>query len=114
MLGIAKGLPLGPMQRLIPWAVFGFAINMITGIGFYIGNPEQYQTWAFLAKIAFIVLAAANALWFYVSGLHRRLAAVGAGQDAPMAAKLVAAGSLVLWLGVMFWGRMLPSFSRTF
>jgi hypothetical protein len=114
MLGVAKGLPLGPMQRLIPWAVFGFAINMITGIGFYIGNPEQYQTWAFLAKITFIVLAGANALWFYVSGLHRRLAAVGAGQDAPMAAKLVAAGSLVLWLGVMFWGRMLPSFSKAF
>ena len=75
---------------------------------------DTNQTWAFLAKIAFIVLAGANALWFYVSGLHRRLAAVEAGQDAPMAAKLVAAGSLVLWFGVMFWGRMLPSFSKAF
>jgi len=111
MLGVAKGLPLGPMQRLVPWGLFGFAINMITGIGFYIGYPDQYQSWAFLAKITFIVLAGANALLFYASGLHRRLELVGAGQDAPMVAKLIAASSLVLWLGVMFWGRMLPSFS---
>jgi hypothetical protein len=114
VLGVAKGLPLGPMRRLVPWAVFGFAVNMITGIGFYIGNPEQYQTWAFLAKVTFIVLAGANALYLYGSGLNRRLAAVGAGQDAPIAAKLVAASSLFLWFGVMFWGRMLPSFSKGF
>jgi hypothetical protein len=30
-----------------------------------------------------------------------------AGEDAPFAAKLVAAASLFLWLGVMYWGRML-------
>lgn len=112
VLGIAKGLPLGPMQRLVPWGVLGFGINAITGIGFYLGAPDQYQTWAFLAKVTFILLAGANALSFYVSGLHRRLESVGAGQDAPFGAKLIAASSLFLWFGVMFWGRMLPSFSK--
>jgi hypothetical protein len=114
MLGIGKALPLEPMARLIPWAILGFAINMITGIGFYAGNPDQYQSVAFVAKMACITTASAHSIWFYRSGLARRVAAVGAGQDVPIAAKLSAATSLCLWLGVMFWGRMLTFFSNAF
>ena len=114
MLGVGKGLPLGPLQRLVPWGILGFVINLITGLGLYAANPEQYQTWAFAAKIAFILLAGLNAMLFYVTGLKRQLGPIGPGQDVPAAAKIIAAGSLFLWIGVMFWGRMLPSFSKTF
>jgi hypothetical protein len=108
MLGVAKNLPLGPLQRLVPWGLFGFAINLITGIGFYAGNPAQYQSWAFVAKMAFVVSAGVNVLLFYVTGLYHRVSTVTAGQDVPFAAKLLAATSLFFWVGVMFWGRMLP------
>jgi hypothetical protein len=111
MLGVARGLPLGPLSRLLPWGILGFIINLITGIGFYIGNPGQYQSIAFAAKIAFIILAGVNAILFYVTDMHRQVDLVGAGQDVPMAAKLSAVSSLFLWFGVMFWGRMLPFFS---
>jgi hypothetical protein len=39
---------------------------------------------------------------------------VGAGHDVPPAAKLVAATSLFLWVGVMYWGRMLPFIGNAF
>jgi hypothetical protein len=111
MLGVAKGLPIGPMQKLLPWATLGFVINLVTGIGFYAGNPEQYQSWAFVAKIFFIALAGVNAILFYATGLYRRVNPIPAGQEAPAAAKLLALTSLILWVGVIFWGRMLPMFT---
>lgn len=110
MLGMARGLPLGPMLRLLPWALLGFAITLVTGVGFYAGNPAQYQTWTFLAKMMFVALAGANVIHFYTSGLYRCVVRQGTGQEVPPGAKLAAAASLFLWLGVMFWGRMLPAF----
>jgi hypothetical protein len=51
---------------------------------------------------------------FYVTGLAKRVDATGAGQDAPTGAKLVGATSLILWIGVMYWGRMLPFIGNAF
>ena len=110
MLGVAKDLPLKPLSRLLPWAALGFVINLVTGIGFYAGNPTQYQTWTFFLKMVFVLLAGANVIHYYTSGLSRRVNMVGAGESVPIAAKLAAIVSLFLWLGVMYWGRMLPVF----
>jgi hypothetical protein len=114
ILGVAKQLPLGPMQRLLPWGIFGFALNLITGIGVYAGNPGQYQNSAFLFKMLCVVLAGLNALLFYTTGLYRRVSPVGAGQDVPVAAKLSAVASLFFWFSVMFWGRMLSFLNDRF
>jgi hypothetical protein len=114
MLGIAKGLPIGPLSRLLPWGIVGFLINLITGTGLYLGNPGQYQSFAFASKMAFIGLAGVNVALFYATGLSRRVDTVGAGQDVPGTAKLIAVSSLFLWIGVVFWGRMLPFFSSAF
>jgi hypothetical protein len=111
LLGVAKGLPLGSLSRLLPWGVLGFIINLITGIGLYLGNPDLYQSFAFASKMAFIGLAGGSMALFYVTGLYRRVETVAAGQDAPIVAKLIAVSSLLLWFGVVFWGRMLPFFS---
>src|SRR5580765_5963668 len=54
ILGVGKGLPLRPMRQLLPWGIFGFALNLITGIGFYAGNPGHYQSWPFLFKMLFV------------------------------------------------------------
>ena len=113
-LGIARELPLGPMQRLLPWGILGFALTLFTGIGIYAGNPKPFQSWAFLFKMLCVVLAGLNTLLFYTTGLYRRVNPVGAGQDVPMAAKLSAVVSLFFWFGVMFWGRMLSFLSDTF
>src|SRR5690242_16725013 len=42
MLGVGKGLPLQPLQRLVPIAVAGFCLNLVTGALFFVGAPFQY------------------------------------------------------------------------
>jgi hypothetical protein len=115
MLGMAKELPLGPLQRLMPFAILGFVVNLITGFLFFAGDPTQYiHNVAFGFKLLFIGLAGVNVILFYTTGLYRRVDGVGAGQDVPAAAKLAAAASLVLWIGVIYWGRMLPFIGNAF
>lgn len=115
MLGLAKGLAPGPLQRLLPWGVAGFCINLTTGCLFLIGDPFQYlHNAAFGFKMLFIALAGINVLLFYVTGLQRRVDEMSPGQDAPGGAKVIAAVSLLLWVGVIYWGRMLPFLGNSF
>jgi len=115
ILGMAKGLPIAPIQRLMPWAVLGFLINLVTGFLFFAGDPFQYiHNVAFAFKLLFIALAGVNVVVFYASGLSRQVDEIGPGYDAPAAVKIVAAASLILWIGVMYWGRMLPFIGNAF
>jgi hypothetical protein len=115
LLGLAKELPIEPLNRLVPFGILGFAINLLTGFLFYIGEPGQYATnGAFWLKMLFILLAGLNVGAFYVLGIHRRVAPLGPGEDAPPSAKVIGATSLVLWAGVMYWGRMLPFIGNSF
>ena len=115
MLGVAKRVPFAPLHRLLPCAICGFAICFGTGILFFSGDPFQYiHNSVFWFKLLFIGLAGLNVLLFYISGLYRTLEHLGPGDDAPVAAKLIAATSLVLWLGVMYLGRMLPFLGNAF
>jgi hypothetical protein len=115
LLGLGKGLPIGSLQRLVPYALLGFGINFATGVALFAGNPFQYTSnVTFGLKMLFILLAGVNALLFYVTGLHRAMVSIGPDGDAPFAAKLIAASSLFLWLGVIYWGRMLPYIGNAF
>ncbi len=115
MLGVAKGLPVGPINRLIPWGVAGFLLNAITGTLFVFGEPKQYlPNPAFRLKILFIALAGINLLVFSVSDTRVAVADLGPGKDAPRSAKMIAATSLFLWIGVVYWGRMLPYIGDAF
>jgi hypothetical protein len=115
MLGVAKNLPLAPLHRLLPWGVAGFVMTGLTGLLFIFTSPEQYlHDWVFWSKMSFIALAGANVLSFYVGNIHREVEALGPGDDAPPRAKAIAVTSLLLWIGVMFFGRMLPFLGEAF
>ncbi len=115
LLGLEKGIAFQPLNRFVRWAILGFTINLVTGIIFFVGNPGQYvHNIAFGYKLLFLVLAGVNVLIFYASGLARTVATLGPGDDAPALAKAVAAASLVLWIGVMYLGRMLPYIGNSF
>jgi uncharacterized protein DUF6644 len=115
LLGIVKDMAFVPVNRFVRWAVLGFAINLATGIVFFVGNPAQYvYNVAFGYKLVFMALAGVNVLIFYVTGLSRTVEALGPGDDAPAAAKVIAAASLFLWVGVMYMGRMLPYIGNSF
>ena len=112
LLGVAKGLPVAQVQRLIPLGVAGYVLSVMTGIIFVSGDPfapaiEKLDNLAFELKMLFMLLAGLNVLAFYVTGVSRAAEALGPGDEAPRSAKVIAATSLFLWLGVIYFGRMI-------
>ena len=113
LLGFAKSVPTAPLHRLIPWAIGGFVACLLTGIVFICGNSFKapivlFTNLPFVMKMIFILIAGINVLVFYATDLHSRVEALGPGEDAPLGAKVIAGTSLFLWIGVMYWGRMIP------
>lgn len=112
LLGVMPNVPFAALHRLLPWAIVGFLINGVTGMLFFIAAPEQYtQNPAFYWKMLFLMLAGANIL--YLTGFDD-VWAVGAGERAPRIARAIAASSIFLWFGVIFWGRLMPFLGLTF
>jgi hypothetical protein len=120
VLGVTKGISFRALHRLLPWGILGFGVNLVTGMLFFVADPFQYvhlgnwlggQNFPFIWKMLFILLAGLNVLYFTVMEQPWQLAP---GDDAPLTGKLVAASSLFLVVGIMFWGRMLPFLGGSF
>jgi hypothetical protein len=110
ILGIAKRVPIGAVLALLPVAITGFVLNLLTGIMFFCfdsfgfwGNP------AFKVKMVLVLLAGLNALWFTFAE-HRRLAATLSGFNTSVLTKFSAAASLFLWFSVILFGRLIVAF----
>ena len=64
-MGLFRGLAIRHVKALMPWAIGGFLINAVTGALFLIMQPHLYLSSAvWWAKVAFIGIAGANALFF--------------------------------------------------
>ena len=114
LMGFFRDVPVAALQRMVPWAIAGFAINLSTGVLFFFGTPFQYvDNLAFRLKMAFVVLDGVNALLFELLVSERTLA-VGAGGETPITARIIGAASLVCWLSVLCWGRLLPYIGEAF
>jgi len=112
MLGMMKMVSVNALDRLIPWGVLGFGVNLVTGMIFFVAAPEQYtQNIAFFWKVGLIVLAGFNGLYFTVFDTAW---ALPPGSEAPALSKVMAASALVLWVGVMYYGSMLPFIGNAF
>jgi hypothetical protein len=110
LLGVAKGVRPADLHRLLRFGIAGFVLIVITGLLFISGAPEQYfYNRAFHLKVIALTLTGINVALFY--GLEfRTVKALGPGDDAPRAAKLMAGVSLSLLVAVMLFGRMLTFF----
>jgi uncharacterized membrane protein len=113
MLGFMKSIPYSALHRLLPWGMIGFGVNVVTGMLFFIGAPPDFyvNNPVFVWKIALILVAGANAMYFTVVD---HTWAVGAGDTPPVGSKIAAASGIVLWVGVIFCGQMLPFFGHSF
>lgn len=108
VIGVARFVPMKAALTLIPYVMIGFAINLITGIFFFAGDPfRYYYNIAFQWKMALIVLAGINALWFWF-GEHAKLSQLADGEQADFGAKVIAAASLAIWIAVIILGRLIP------
>ena len=112
VLGVMKGVSFASLHRLLPWAAFGFGVNVVTGILFFVGIPHQYTgNKTFFWKLALVMLAGLNAVYFTIVDEPWVL---GPGEDASLTAKFAAASAVLLWVGVMYCGSMLPFLGNSF
>lgn len=111
LLGLAlTSVPAATLLRsLRPWSLGGFALTFVSGglllataASTFVLNP------AFLAKLVFIALAGANALYFETRISAQTLPAETAVRPA---LSVQAAGllSLLLWIAVIACGRLIPN-----
>ena len=107
VLGIARTVPYAAFHKLLPLGVFGFALNLVTGLLFFIADSGRYSamTYGFFPKMALVVVGGVAAMYFTI---FERLWELGAGDDAPAPAKAVAMAMVLIWSGVIAYGRLLP------
>lgn len=111
IMGFGRDLPFAPLHRLLPLAMAGFGINVVTGMLAFIGMPAYYAAdIAFWFKLGALMLLGLNAAVFYLTGIFDRVERLGPGEDAALSAKIVAASSLVLWFTVIISGRYIQHF----
>jgi hypothetical protein len=112
VLGVMRGISFASLHRLLPWAALGFGLNVTTGMLFFVGIPGQYiHNPSFHWKVGLVMLAGANAVYFT---LFDEPWSLGPGEDAPLTAKIAAVSAMVLWIGVMYCGSMLPFLGNAF
>jgi hypothetical protein len=107
VLGIVKTMSFAAMHRLLPLGVFGLVINVVTGMLFFVADYSRYVTMtnSFFPKMALIVIGGVAVLYFTI---FERPWSLKSGENAPMAAKVMAVATLLLWSGVIVYGRLLP------
>jgi hypothetical protein len=114
LIGFARQIPFSALHRLIPWGIGGYFLNMLTGICFLTTAANQYMyNPSFHLKVLCMAIAGVNVLFFYTT-MYKRVALLGPGENAPLAARIMGAVSLSAWIGVIAFGRLLTFFRPPF
>ena len=113
VLGYSKDFPLAAFDKLFGLSWFGFAMNAVSGVLLFIGEPRRLLlTPAFLIKMLLIIFAGFS-LWILARTLHGTEHLPGAEVDLPGAdvvtprAKVAAIFPIVFWLGAIISGRLI-------
>jgi uncharacterized membrane protein len=106
LLGFVKGVAVADITRLLPFAMLGLGINIVTGMLFFVAAPDQYtQNPAFVWKIGLMLIAGVILLY---PTMWDQAGDLTPEDRAPLTGRILAAGSICLWIGVIFLGRFLP------
>ena len=112
LLGMLPQASFAALHRLLPWAVLGLCVNLLSGMLFVVAMPGQYvENIAFFWKIVLLLVAGAHLL--YLTGFDEPWE-VGPGGRVPLRPKALALVGIVAWVGVMYYGRMLPFIGNAF
>lgn len=107
-LGFFKSMSLIELHKLVPVAIVGFAINLITGIAFLAYDPQNYaDNPAFIWKMVLVALAGLNALLFEFA-VFRPIVAGVPNAESRAIVRFSSGASLLLWTGVLILGRLIP------
>ena len=106
ILGLSRNLSLRQLARhVLPWTVLAFLGAAASGSLLFLAHAaELIGNRVFIAKLAVISLAGANAVMFH-TGPYVNVAQWDIGLQAPVSARIMAGASLALWVTVIFCGR---------
>lgn len=108
VMGVAPFINMKAAMKFIPVAIIAFAVNLLSGLAFLCADPHRYfPNLSFQWKIGLILIAGINALWFWF-GEHKQLQQLADGEQAEFRARFIAFLSLLIWVGVIVGGRMIP------
>ena len=103
LLGAGSGMPLAALRNVFRVMWIGFAINASTGLVLFVSEAADKGTaWIFYVKLTLMALALKTAVL-----TKRRVFGSEADppQQVPPRVRVLAAASLVLWLGAIIAGR---------
>src|SRR5579863_5874980 len=109
LLGIASAER--PFERMasdiLKWTWAAFALTAVTGALMFTTNATvYYHNFYFRTKMLLLVLTGINMLVFELTA-HRTIRVWNEAPSAPRAGRAVAVLSLVMWIGVIFMGRLI-------
>ena len=84
VLGMARGIPPSALHQLIPFGIAGYCVNILTGIVFFSGFPEQYAyNPSFWWKGVFMAVAGINVAVFYLTAAFAEVSSERASPSSP-------------------------------
>lgn len=108
LLGVAyRTTPFSEVQkRLFPWQMVGMTLSFATGILLFYSQPLRYYPKLYYwMKMALIALAGVNAILFHFT-TYRSVAQWDNDARPPSGARVAAVLSLVMWAGIVVFGRL--------
>ena len=111
LLGLVRQIKLSSALAFLPWAIFGFALNLSTGLMFFAFDP--FVLWvnpAFKVKMALVLLAGCNVAWFTLVEQPKLVRSIQSGGEVDLPIRISAGLSLGLWLAVIVAGRMIVAY----
>lgn len=103
LLGLARRMPIAPLARFLPIIWLGFWLDLASGLILLMADATtKFTNPMFGVKMAFVALAVADILLIdrKVFRHHR------GDHSVPMAGRVLAALSIVCWLGAIVAGRL--------
>jgi hypothetical protein len=92
-------------RELVPWSAAAFLVANVTGVAMFITRASHHvENPAFQIKMLLLLLAGVNIAYFHFRVL-RTVSLWDSHGQSPLAARVAAASSLMLWIGVTLAGR---------
>ena len=108
MAGHIRALSPAAAHKLLPCALLGFALLLVTGVLFFCGDPLRYAAnIGFRFKMLLVIFAGINAL-VYAWQIKPLMPRWDIHVQPPLLAKVVAYSSLAVWTAVLLLGRLIP------
>ena len=108
MIGFFSDISLEEVKKLLPLVIFGFLLNLITGVLFLFGDPSRYSiNIGFQIKMILVLLAGCNAAIYHLK-VEPLFSNLNLTNRLPLAIKITGFTSLTLWTGVLLLGRLIP------